>query len=279
MRQISLLFWANWYFHLRLPRSWLTFNAGSGKSTLATSLFRFVEPSGGRILVDGLDIKDLGLNDLRTRLTFIPQDTTLFSGTVRENLDPFDEYEDAECQDALYRVHLLSRSAHQSQRTSARASPIAELEGETATISGVSSVTEVDSKPAIALDTLVSAEGANFSHGQRQLIALARALLRQSIILVLDEATSSIDFETDKKIQATIREQFNDSLLLTVAHRIKTVIDYDRLIILSEGKTAELDTPYNLIRKKDGIFRDMCLKSGAFAELEAAAEAGAMGSK
>ncbi|KAJ6599295.1 hypothetical protein DFH09DRAFT_1130673 [Mycena vulgaris] len=238
---------------------------GSGKSTLATSLLRFVEPSSGRIIVDGIDISKIGLHDLRTRLTFIPQDATLFSGTVKENLDLFDEYEDSECQDALYRVHLLSRSAHQSQRTSARASPVAELEGETSTISGVSS-------PAITLDTYCAAEGGNFSHGQKQLIALARALLRQSSIIILDEATSSIDFETDKKIGATIREQFNDSLLLTVAHRIRTVIDYDRLIILDQGKIAEFDTPYNLIRKKDGIFHAMCKKSGVFEELEAAAK-------
>ncbi|KAJ7865666.1 hypothetical protein B0H13DRAFT_2253973 [Mycena leptocephala] len=245
---------------------------GSGKSTLATSLLRFVEPSGGRIFVDGIDISKIGLNDLRTRLTFIPQDATLFSGTIRDNLDPFDEYEDAACRDALHRVHLLNRSANQSQTTSARATPVAELEGDTSTISGVSTVTELDQKPVITLDTLVSAEGSNFSHGQRQLIALARALLRQSSIIILDEATSSIDFETDQKIQTTIREEFNDSLLLTVAHRIKTVIDYDRLIILDKGKIAEFDTPYNLIQKKDGIFRDMCMKSGTFNELEAAAK-------
>ncbi|KAJ7869640.1 hypothetical protein B0H13DRAFT_2202440 [Mycena leptocephala] len=263
---------------------------GSGKSTLATSLLRFVEPSSGRIFVDGIDISKIGLNDLRTRLTFIPQDATLFSGTIRDNLDPFDEYEDAACRDALHRVHLLNRSTNQSQTTSARATPVAELEGDTSTISGVSTVTELDQKPVITLDTLVSAEGSNFSHGQRQLIALARALLRQSSIIILDEATSSIDFETDQKIQTTIREEFNDSLLLTVAHRIKTVIDYDRLIILDKGKhdttlsltyyhltivagkIAEFDTPYNLIQKKDGIFRDMCMKSGTFNELEAAAK-------
>ncbi|KAJ6539128.1 hypothetical protein B0H19DRAFT_1269480 [Mycena capillaripes] len=243
---------------------------GSGKSTLATSLLRFVEPTNGRIIVDGIDISTLGLHDLRTRLTFIPQDATLFSGTVRDNLDPFGEYEDVDCEAALYRVHLLSRSAHQLQRTSATGTPVDELEGERTTISGVSSATEVDPKPVISVDSLVSAEGSNWSAGQRQLLALARALLRQSSIIILDEATSSIDFETDQKIQTTIREEFNQSLLLTVAHRIKTVIDYDRLIILDQGKIAQFDTPYNLIRS-EGIFREMCKKTGAFAELEAAA--------
>ncbi|KAF7352973.1 Multidrug resistance-associated ABC transporter [Mycena venus] len=248
---------------------------GSGKSTLATSLLRFVEPTSGRIIIDGIDISTIGINDLRTRLTFIPQDATLFSGTLRDNLDPFDEYEDAELESALFRVHLLSRSAYQSQRTSARASPVAELESEpeAASVSGFSSVTEVDSKAVISLDTMVSAEGANFSHGQRQLIALARALLRQSSIIILDEATSSIDFETDRKIQRTIREEFNHSLLLTIAHRIKTVIDYDRLLILDQGKIAQFDTPYNLIRS-EGIFREMCKKTGSFSELEAAAKGG-----
>ncbi|KAF7342065.1 ATP-dependent bile acid permease [Mycena venus] len=245
---------------------------GSGKSTLAASFLRFVEPASGRIIVDGIDISTIGLNDLRTRLTFIPQDATLFSGTIRDNLDPFDEYEDTELESALGRVHLLSRSVHQSQRTSANGSPVAELENETegASVSGVSSATAMDPKPVISLDTLISAEGANFSHGQRQLIALARALLRQSSIIIFDEATSSIDFATDRKIQTTIREEFNDSLLVTIAHRINSVIDYDRLLVLDQGKIAQFDTPYNLIQT-EGIFRDMCKMTGAFSELEAAA--------
>ncbi|KAF7355119.1 ATP-dependent bile acid permease [Mycena sanguinolenta] len=239
---------------------------GSGKSTLAMSLLRFVEPTSGRIVVDGIDISTIGLHDLRTRLTFIPQDAVLFSGSRHY------EYEDSELEAALYRVHLLNRGAHQSQSTSARASPVAELDTETeaASISGTSSVTEVDPKPLISLDTMVSAEGANFSHGQRQLIAMARALLRQSTIVILDEATSSIDFETDRKIQTAIREELNNSLLVTIAHRINSVIDYDRLIILDQGKIAQFDTPYNLIGT-EGIFREMCKKSGAFAELEKAA--------
>ncbi|KZS96802.1 multidrug resistance-associated ABC transporter [Sistotremastrum niveocremeum HHB9708] len=256
---------------------------GSGKSTLAMSILRFVDPHKGTIMIDGIDITTIGLHDLRARLTFIPQDATLFSGTIRDNLDPFNEYTDAECLDALYRVQMISPTAHASQKTSrapsiysasADAEP-AEGEGSTSTMTAVSfrSDRTDDDKKAITLDSKVSAGGTNFSQGQRQLIAMARALLRQSSIIVLDEATSSIDFETDAKIQATIRDEFKGSLLLTVAHRLRTVIDYDRLIVLDQGTIAECDTPYNLIRKEDGVFRNMCLKSGTYQELEDAARA------
>lgn len=245
---------------------------GSGKSTLAMSILRFVDPVSGRILIDGIDISTIGVHDLRSRLTFIPQDATLFSGTLRDNLDPFNEHEDSECLDVLYRVQMLSQSAYQSQhnsRTPSRASTPDDLASSVAS----TAVTDVESKRTITLDTQVSAGGTNFSQGQRQLIAMARALIRRSSIIVLDEATSSIDFDTDAKIQATIREEFTDSLLLTVAHRLRTVIDYDRLIVLDKGEIAEFDTPLNLIQKEDGIFRTMCLKSGTYAELEAAAKA------
>ncbi|KAI9056461.1 multidrug resistance-associated ABC transporter [Trametes sanguinea] len=249
---------------------------GSGKSTLAMSLLRFIDPASGRIIIDGIDITTIGLHDLRSRITFIPQDATLFSGTLRDNLDPFGEHTDEECLDVLHRVQILTDSQLTSQRTSreaSRAASIHETERD-ATIASVStSPTETEGKTVISLDTQVSAGGTNFSQGQRQLIAMARALLRRSAIIILDEATSSIDFATDAKIQATIREEFGDSLLLTVAHRLRTVIDYDRLIVLDKGELAEFDTPLNLIRKEGGIFRNMCLKSGTFAELEAAAKA------
>ncbi|KAF8554053.1 hypothetical protein OG21DRAFT_1497299 [Imleria badia] len=250
---------------------------GSGKSTLAMSILRFVDPVQGRILIDGVDISKIGIHDLRARLTFIPQDATLFSGTLRDNLDPFNEHEDMECLDVLYRVQMLSESGYQSQRNSRAPSrsstPADDGVSIVASTSASTSATEVDNKTTIRLDTQVSAGGTNFSQGQRQLIAMARALLRRSSIIVLDEATSSIDFETDAKIQATIREEFGDSLLLTVAHRLRTVIDYDRLIVLDKGEVAEFDTPLNLIHKEDGIFRNMCLKSGTYTELESAAKA------
>ncbi|KAJ7057932.1 hypothetical protein C8F01DRAFT_1255822 [Mycena amicta] len=255
---------------------------GSGKSTLAMSILRFTDPSSGRILIDGIDITKIGVEDLRSRLTFIPQDATLFSGTLRENLDPFNEHDDATCLDVLYRVQMISRSSHASQATSTVASPEhsrpasrAEIEREASTTESVlsSALTDVDTKTVVTLDTQVSVGGTNFSQGQRQLIAMARALLRRSAIVVLDEATSSVDFKTDAKIQTTIREEFTDSLLLTIAHRLKTVIDYDRLLVLDKGKVVEFDTPYKLIQKEDGIFRGMCLKSGYFGELESAARA------
>ena len=188
-----------------------------------------------------------------------------------------DEHTDAECLDVLARVQMLTDSQATSQHTSraaSRAPSIHEGVEREATIASVSTTaTETEGKTVITLDTQVSPGGANFSQGQRQLIAMARALLRRSAIIVLDEATSSIDFATDAKIQATIREEFGQSMLLTVAHRLRTVIDYDRLIVLDRGELAEFDTPLNLIQKEGGIFRSMCLKSGTFAELEAAAKA------
>ncbi|KZT05166.1 multidrug resistance-associated ABC transporter [Laetiporus sulphureus 93-53] len=246
---------------------------GSGKSTLAMSILRFVDPTSGRIVIDGIDISTIGLHDLRSRLTFIPQDATLFSGTLRDNLDPFGEHEDSECLDVLYRVQMMSDSQLASQKSSREPSRPASIhEGREGTIASVATTaTETEAKPSITLDMQVSPGGTNFSQGQRQLIAMARALLRRSSIIVLDEATSSIDFATDAKIQATIREEFNDSLLLTVAHRLRTVIDYDRLLVLDKGELMEFDTPYNLIQKENGIFRSMCLKSGTFTELETAA--------
>ncbi|KAI0357684.1 multidrug resistance-associated ABC transporter [Trametes cingulata] len=255
---------------------------GSGKSTLAMSLLRFVEPTSGRILIDGVDITSIGLYDLRSRITFIPQDAILFSGTLRDNLDPFGDHTDAECIDVLCRVHLITDTPSPTRSTSSAASTSAHLE---ASVSEISEEAESAAPPPqrsgtadLTLDTQVSAGGANFSQGQRQLIAIARALLRRSAVVILDEATSSIDFETDAKIQAVIREEFADSLLVTVAHRLRTIIDYDRLIVLDQGKLAEFDTPMKLMQKEDGIFRNMCLQSGSFAELEAAAKAKAAAS-
>ncbi|KAF9039893.1 multidrug resistance-associated ABC transporter [Panaeolus papilionaceus] len=241
---------------------------GSGKSTLAMSLLRFVDPSKGRIIIDGVDISTIGTYDLRSRLTFIPQDATLFSGTLRENLNPFGEHTDAECLDALRRVQMITDNSgyHRSSDD--------QTDVELSSVAGASSFATVTAagSESITLETKVAVGGSNFSHGQRQLIAMARALLRRSSIVVLDEATSSIDFATDTKIQNTIREEFTGSLLITIAHRLRTIIDYDRLIVLDQGKVAEFDTPWNLINKEGGIFRNMCQQSGSFTELEATAK-------
>ncbi|KAJ7134728.1 hypothetical protein C8R44DRAFT_610315 [Mycena epipterygia] len=237
---------------------------GSGKTTLATSFLRFVDPSSGRIIIDGIDISKIGIYDLRSRLTFIPQDAALFSGTLRDNLDPFREYEDSACMNVLYRVHLIRQNADASRSTT----PYSTRPPSVVYDDSISGNTEINAK-TLSLDTPVSANGANFSQGQRQLIALARSLLRRSAVVILDEATSS----TDAKIQATIREEFAGSLLITVAHRLRTIIDFDRLIVLDHGKVAEMDTPLRLMNKEDGIFRTMCLRSGSYRELEAMAEA------
>ncbi|KAI9478028.1 MAG: hypothetical protein EXX96DRAFT_539173 [Benjaminiella poitrasii] len=216
---------------------------GSGKSTLAMSLFRFMEPTSGRIWIDGVDIHSIGLHDLRSRLTIIPQDPVLFSGTLRSNLDPFGQYDDATLWAALKRSHLIDNH------------------------------TSDDSSSLTTLDSPVTENGNNWSQGQRQLISLARALVKKTSLIILDEATSSVDFDTDCQIQETIRKEFADSTLLCIAHRIRTVIDYDRILVLDQGCVKEFDTPYRLMTTDGSVFQQMCERSGEYQELLSIAKA------
>ncbi|GLU07833.1 hypothetical protein SLE2022_247730 [Rubroshorea leprosula] len=193
---------------------------GSGKSTLIQALFRLIEPAGGRIIIDNIDISKIGLHDLRSRLGIIPQDPTLFEGTIRGNLDPLEEHADHEIWQALDKSQL-GDIVHQKEQK---------------------------------LDTPVLENGDNWSVGQRQLVSLGRALLKQARILVLDEATASVDTATDNLIQKIIRTEFKDCTVCTIAHRIPTVIDSDLVLVLSDGRVAEFDTPARLLEDKSSMF-------------------------
>ncbi|KAK7044499.1 multidrug resistance-associated ABC transporter protein [Favolaschia claudopus] len=212
---------------------------GSGKSTLALSIFRFVEPAEGKIIIDGVDISSIGLTDLRSRITIIPQDPTILSGTLRSTLDVFEEYEDAEIFEALRRVHLIP-----SDETPAEATE------------------EVNVNMFRDLDSPVSEGGENFSTGEKQLLCMARAILKRSKILVMDEATASVDYATDELIGKTIRHEFAQSTILTVAHRLRTVIDYDRVMLLDQGRIAEFDRPAVLLRNSHSKFYGLCKATG-----------------
>ncbi|XP_043975832.1 multidrug resistance-associated protein 5 isoform X1 [Gambusia affinis] len=190
---------------------------GSGKSSLGVALFRLVERSGGSILIDGIDISDIGLADLRSKLSIIPQDPVLFSGTVRSNLDPFNQYSEEKIWDALERSHMKESVSQLPQR----------------------------------LESEVVENGENFSVGERQLLCVARALLRQCKVLVLDEATAAMDAETDFLIQETIRNSFQDCTTLTIAHRLHTVLSSDRIMVLTRGQVAEFDEPARLLANEN----------------------------
>ncbi|MBE3045734.1 ATP-binding cassette domain-containing protein [Candidatus Bathyarchaeota archaeon] len=215
---------------------------GAGKSSIMSALFRLVELSAGHIYIDGLDISTIGLQDLRSRLAIIPQDPTLFKGSVRSNLDPFGEHDDLELWSALRQADLVP-----AQKTS----------------SGSDDPSSPPSRDpsSIHLDSVVEDEGLNFSLGQRQLMALARALVRGSRIIVCDEATSSVDLETDDKIQRTMAAGFRGRTLLCIAHRLRTIVGYDRICVMDAGGIAELGTPVELW-EAGGIFRSMCERSG-----------------
>jgi ABC-type multidrug transport system fused ATPase/permease subunit len=260
---------------------------GSGKSTFAISLFRFMDPVKGTITIDGIDICKIGLQDLRSKLTIIPQDPILFKGTLRSNLDPFGELEDVDLWEALRRSHLIPASSTQptttsaasavgaSATSSAKVSTPGDDKNDATSVKSSSSSKEAEivDPSKITLDTTVKENGSNFSQGQRQLISLARALVRKSKIIIMDEATASVDFETDLKIQTTIREEMADATILTIAHRIRTIADFDRVLVMNAGKVAEFDRPLTLMRKEGGLFRSMCERSTELDALVAIAEA------
>ncbi|XP_036051965.1 multidrug resistance-associated protein 1 isoform X3 [Onychomys torridus] len=200
---------------------------GAGKSSLTLGLFRINESAEGEIIIDGVNIAKIGLHHLRFKITIIPQDPVLFSGSLRMNLDPFSQYSDEEVWMALELAHLKGF------------------------------VSALPDK----LNHECAEGGENLSVGQRQLVCLARALLRKTKILVLDEATAAVDLETDDLIQSTIRTQFEDCTVLTIAHRLNTIMDYTRVIVLDKGEVRECGTPSELLQQRS-IFYSMARDAG-----------------
>lgn len=205
---------------------------GAGKSSLIAALFRMVEPEG-LITLDGLDIKAISLKNLRSNISIIPQEPLIFTASVRQNLDPFNQYSDQDVWSALEEVQLKQL---------------------------------IKNLPD-ALQTELTAEGGgNLSVGQRQLFCLARTILKHNKVLVMDEATASIDHKTDALIQKLIAENFRDCTILTIAHRLNTIIGYDKILVLDSGKAAEFDAPYVLLQRENGIFVEMVKQVGRAAE-------------
>ncbi|KAJ3095209.1 hypothetical protein HDU96_001277 [Phlyctochytrium bullatum] len=242
---------------------------GAGKSSFTLGLFRIVEPSGGTVSIDGINLAHIGLRDLRSNLTIIPQDPVLFAGTIRSNIDPFGEFDDARIWSCLERVHILE---------TIQKAPSTDM----ASLSSGDAIAKnrLDGASALTLDSVVAEGGSNFSQGQRQLLCLARALLKSNKVAVFDEATASVDNETDAKIQETIRGPgFKNVTVLAIAHRLRTVADYDLILVLDKGQVAQYGTPYELIQQEGGIFRGMCEESGELTELEKMARTASLGHK
>ncbi|KAI0172625.1 abc transporter [Hypoxylon sp. FL1284] len=215
---------------------------GSGKSTITRSLLRSTDIVAGNITIEGVDVRNIPLKRLRESISFVPQDSVIFSGDIRSNLDPFGKLDEAELQKVLEACNLIqTRSADDH-------------------VAG----------PGLSTSTLVAGSGKNFSSGQRQILGLARAICRRSKVVILDEATASVDHETDMRMQQLIRSEFAGSTIVTIAHRLRTIIDYDHIIVMEEGKVLETGCPAELINS-EGAFWGMLKNSGEYDELVALA--------
>jgi ATP-binding cassette subfamily C (CFTR/MRP) protein 1 len=202
------------------------------------AFLRIVELAEGQILIDGQDIRQVGLAKLRSNIAVIPQDPVLYSGTVRTNLDPFHDFSDEKLHDVLGRVGLyIAKASGSSSSTS------------------LSSLAQHNARIGSLADG-VTEGGSNFSVGQRQLLVIARALLHGSKVVIMDEATAAVDAETDAAIQKVMREEFQRSTVITVAHRINTIMDSTYILVMSDGRASEFDTPKKLLAQ-GGLFRDL----------------------
>ncbi|RKF73241.1 ATP-dependent bile acid permease [Golovinomyces cichoracearum] len=256
---------------------------GAGKSSLALALFRGLEAEKGKILIDEVDIGLIGLQDLRESITIVPQDPTLFSGTIRSNLDPFDLFSDEEIITALRRVHLIpAENSLSSQSNLFNNSCTKGLDNSNIDVTEISSGTSTpksiltNKNIFLDLSSPITESGSNLSQGQRQLLCLARALLKNPTVLMMDEATASIDYLTDRKIQTTIHEL--TSTIITIAHRLHTIVDYDKVLVLDNGEIVEFGHPWVLLREDekkpgtshdivDGSKEDYAIKTGTFREM------------
>jgi ABC-type multidrug transport system fused ATPase/permease subunit len=194
---------------------------GSGKSTTLLSLMRMYEVESGSVWIDGVDISNIGLHTLRATLGIIPQDPVIFGGSLRENIDPFNDHEDLELIDALRKVQLRP--------------PASWLGGESEAKERKEENSVEDDRGPAELPDVLTVQGANLSAGQRQLLCIARAIVKRPKILLLDEATSSIDEATDRLIQKVLREEFASTTMITIAHRLNTIMDSDKILVIEEG--------------------------------------------
>ena len=201
---------------------------GAGKSSILQVLFRLVNPEAGTVFIDGVDYMTLGLHDLRKQVSVIPQSSFLFSVSIRDNLDPFREHTDDEIFQVLNEVSLNLCTEEPSD-----------------------------------LDTMIVGQQLNFSSGQKQLFCLARSILRRNKIVMMDEATSNIDNETDKLMQSIVREKFKDCTMITIAHRLRTVVCSDKIVVMENGACKEFGTPAELVSNEDSLFRNFVMNTGA----------------
>jgi len=217
---------------------------GAGKSTLMVALLRIVELHSGCIKIDGIDIRKLGLKKLRSMIAVIPQDPVLFSGTICTNLDPFGEYDESRLFEVLEHVGLYVPMEKVSSKLSLASMGSEKRAGGR-------------TQPIKALSEEVSEGGINFSVGQRQLLVIARAMLTGASIVIMDEATASVDADTDARIQRVFRSEFKNATCITVAHRLNTIMDSDLVLVMDDGRAAEFDKPSTLLSQEDGIFKGL----------------------